>query len=52
MSKGWSPLQRLDAQIEARAQAIRADRDWWPCRRGCDACCRRLAYPPELSAAE
>jgi len=45
-------LQHLDAQIEARVQAIRADRDWWPCRRGCDACCRHLAHPPELSPAE
>ena len=45
-------LQHLEAQIEARVQAIRADRDWWTCRRGCDACCRHLAYPPELSSAE
>lgn len=46
------PMQHLEAQIEARVQAIRADRDWWPCRRGCDACCRRLAHPPALSPAE
>ncbi|XGV94636.1 MAG: YkgJ family cysteine cluster protein [Leptolyngbya sp. BL-A-14] len=45
-------LQNLDTQIESRVQAIRADRDWWPCRRGCDACCRNLAHPPELSQAE
>ena len=45
-------LQHLDAQIEARVHAIRAGRDWWPCRRGCDACCRHLAHPPELSPAE
>ncbi|HEY9895535.1 MAG TPA: YkgJ family cysteine cluster protein [Candidatus Sericytochromatia bacterium] len=52
MSEVSQPLQHLEAQIEARVQAIRADRDWWPCRRGCDACCRHLAHPPELSAAE
>jgi Fe-S-cluster containining protein len=45
-------LQQLDAQIEARVQAIRAEHDWFPCRRGCDHCCRHLAHPPELSAIE
>lgn len=52
MSQSSQPLQSLDKQIEARVQAIRADRDWWPCRRGCDACCRHLAQPPELNPAE
>ncbi|MCU0552311.1 MAG: YkgJ family cysteine cluster protein [Leptolyngbya sp. Prado105] len=47
-----SVLQNLDEHIEARAQAIRAERDWFPCRRGCDHCCRTLAHPPELSQAE
>ncbi len=45
-------LQNLDEHIEARAQAIRAARNWWPCRRGCDQCCRQLALPPELSSSE
>jgi len=52
MSEDSQLLQNLDEQIEARVQAIRADRDWWPCRRGCDACCRHLAHPPELSTTE
>ncbi|MBD1997718.1 YkgJ family cysteine cluster protein [Leptolyngbya sp. FACHB-541] len=45
-------LQDLDERIESRVQAIRSERDWWPCRRGCDHCCRHLAHPPELSTAE
>ncbi len=52
MSEGKHPLQNLDEQIESRVQGIRADRNWWPCRRGCDHCCRQLAHPPELSPAE
>ncbi|MBD1913984.1 MULTISPECIES: YkgJ family cysteine cluster protein [unclassified Leptolyngbya] len=45
-------LHDLDDRIESRVQAIRAERDWWPCQRGCDHCCRHLAHPPELSAVE
>ncbi|MBD2464365.1 YkgJ family cysteine cluster protein [Oscillatoria sp. FACHB-1407] len=45
-------LHRLDERIESRVQAIRQERDWWPCRRGCDHCCHHLAHPLELSAAE
>jgi Fe-S-cluster containining protein len=52
MSNANQPLHHLDTQIESRVQTIRADRDWWPCRRGCDHCCRHLAHPPELSPAE
>ncbi|WP_428261984.1 YkgJ family cysteine cluster protein [Haliangium sp.] len=39
-------------QIEARTGAVVAADPAWPCRKGCDACCRRLARAPELSAAE
>lgn len=52
MNTTSQPLQPIDKQIESRVQAIRAERDWWPCRRGCDACCRHLAHAPELSSAE
>ncbi|UBF29951.1 YkgJ family cysteine cluster protein (plasmid) [Kovacikia minuta CCNUW1] len=52
MSKGSQSLQSLEIQIESRVRAIRIDRDWWPCQRGCDACCRHLAQPLELSPAE
>jgi Fe-S-cluster containining protein len=52
MDESIAKLQNLDEQIESRVQAIRAERDWWLCRRGCDHCCRHLAHPPELSLAE
>lgn len=52
MPEARRQLQNLDERIEARAQAIRASRNWWPCRRGCDQCCRQLAHPPELSSSE
>jgi Fe-S-cluster containining protein len=38
--------------IERRARATTAERDWWPCRRGCDTCCHRLAEVPRLVRAE
>lgn len=52
MSEAEQPLHSLDEQIESRVQAIRSERNWWPCQRGCDACCRHLARPLELSSAE
>ncbi len=45
-------LLSLNQRVEARAQAIREGQDWWPCKRGCDYCCRHLAHLPELSAPE
>ncbi len=45
-------LTQLHADIEMRAGAIRRDHPDWPCRRGCDGCCRRLAEVPRLTAAE
>lgn len=52
MSKVQESLQNLDDRIESTVQAIRGEREWWPCQRGCDHCCRHLAHPPKLSAAE
>ena len=52
MSDPQQHLQDLDDRIESRVQTIRAERDWWPCQRGCDHCCRHLAHPPEISQAE
>jgi Fe-S-cluster containining protein len=45
-------LIELYDEIELRARTAAAERPVWPCRRGCDACCRRLAQPPEVTAAE
>ena len=45
-------LPQLHADIETRIQAILADHSDWLCSKGCDACCRRLAEVPQLTAAE
>jgi Fe-S-cluster containining protein len=42
----------LDRAIEARASAIAAAGTEWPCRKGCDACCRSLAGVPVLTEPE
>jgi len=38
--------------VERRARATSEPRAWWPCHRGCDSCCRRLADVPVLVRAE
>jgi Fe-S-cluster containining protein len=45
-------LSGLHLDIDARVQAIRGNRPDWPCAKGCDGCCRRLAEVPRLAAAE
>lgn len=45
-------LGALDEEIAARAEAIAEAAGSWPCRAGCDDCCRSLARPPQLTAAE
>ncbi len=39
-------------EVERRARATSEPRAWWPCHRGCDSCCRRLADVPVLVRAE
>ena len=38
--------------IEQRTRAITTKRPDWLCHKGCDQCCRELAQPPEVTAAE
>ena len=45
-------LDRLHADIDLRVHAIRAGVPDWPCAKGCDECCRRLAGIPVLTLAE
>lgn len=42
----------LRKEIAARTEAIVSSRPGWPCRKGCDGCCRNLACLPELVEAE
>ena len=45
-------LIRLHLDIDQRVQSVLADRTGWPCRMGCDRCCRQLAELPRLTLAE
>ena len=45
-------LNHLHSDIYDRVRAISEDNLDWPCRRGCDGCCRRLAEIPQLTMAE
>ena len=45
-------LNQLHADIDTRVRSIRESRPDWPCGKGCDNCCRRLAEVPQLTAAE
>ncbi len=45
-------LRVLHDELDARVSAIVEAVPSWPCRRGCDHCCRKLAEAPRLTAAE
>lgn len=45
-------LAVLDEAIDARAGAIRDGHPGWPCRAGCDLCCRSLPTLPTMSEPE
>ncbi len=47
-----STLQEIHADIDARVAMIRAGYSDWPCHRGCEGCCHRLAEIPRLTEAE
>ncbi len=45
-------LLQIQAQVAERTEAIASAHDGWPCRKGCDECCRRLASVPRVSRSE
>lgn len=45
-------LVQLHRDIDARVRSIRESRPDWPCGKGCDSCCKRLAAEPRLTAPE
>lgn len=49
---GMVALAQLHAEIEDRVRSIRESHPDWLCGKGCDACCRRLADVPRLTAVE
>ena len=45
-------LPQIHEDVQARVETIAAAHGNWPCREGCDECCRRLAAVPLVSAEE
>ena len=45
-------LDHLCSDIDDRVNAISEENLDWPCRMGCDGCCRRLAEIPRLTITE
>ena len=38
--------------VRQRTEAISSTQTDWPCRKGCDDCCRHLAFTPRVSRQE
>lgn len=47
-----SKLPVLDGRIEARERATRTEHPNFPCRAGCDTCCRSLPHLPTITEPE
>lgn len=47
-----SELVTIRKAVQARAEGMILARGDWPCRKGCDDCCRRLAQVPLVNATE
>ena len=45
-------LVALQRDIDSRTRQVAASHGDWPCRKGCDTCCRHLAELPRLTRAE
>ena len=51
-STATEELAALDHEIDARVALLRSAHPDWPCTKGCDACCHRLAALPQLTPPE
>jgi predicted Fe-Mo cluster-binding NifX family protein/Fe-S-cluster containining protein len=47
-----TPLIQIQETVRLRVEAIAASYADWPCRKGCDECCRRLAESPRVTEPE
>ena len=47
-----TPLEQIRHDVHLRTGAIGSTHADWPCRKGCDDCCRSLASAPRVSEAE
>ncbi len=46
------PLRLLQIEVENRCRSTVDAKPDWPCRQGCDRCCRNLARVPEATTGE
>ncbi len=51
-SEAVRQLEGIYTDIAQRVRAITEERPLWPCHKGWGCCCRQLAQPPEITAAE
>jgi Fe-S-cluster containining protein len=51
-SNNTTDLARLYHRIDRRVDLIISEQTNWPCHKGCDLCCRRLAEPPAFTPME
>jgi Fe-S-cluster containining protein len=47
-----SDLHQIQSAVHQRTRAIVSAHSAWPCRKGCDDCCRSLASAPRITRAE
>jgi len=45
-------LQQIQDEVRLRVEEIASTHGSWPCRKGCDECCRRLASTPRVTQEE
>lgn len=47
-----TPLYQIQGDVRLRTEAIATTHGNWPCRKGCDDCCRQLAAAPRVTQQE
>jgi Fe-S-cluster containining protein len=50
--KEMTRLYQIQEQVQTRTEEIAAAHGNWPCRKGCDDCCRHLASVPRVTRDE
>ena len=45
-------LHQIHSDVQSRCDEIVGAHENWPCRKGCDECCRHLASVPRVTEAE
>jgi Fe-S-cluster containining protein len=50
--KEMTRLYQIQEQVRTRTEEVAAAQGNWPCRKGCDDCCRHLASVPRVTRDE